>query len=55
MQSKLAGKKSIFDMDLVIVPLHLDVHWCVAVINMKDKVIEFYDSLNGDPRDIFEV
>ena len=29
------------------VPVHLDVHWCLAVINLKEKTVKFFDSLPG--------
>jgi len=29
------------------VPIHLKIHWCLAVINVKEKRFEYYDSLGG--------
>jgi len=38
----------IFALDYVIIPIHMNEnHWCLAVINMKDKRIEYYDSMGG--------
>ncbi|KAI8911836.1 hypothetical protein EDD86DRAFT_264628 [Gorgonomyces haynaldii] len=37
----------IFTYDYVIVPVHLGNHWVCAVMNIKDKRIEYMDSLLG--------
>ena len=28
-----------------MVPVHLRMHWCVAVIDFRDKTIRYYDSM----------
>ncbi|KAH3692800.1 sentrin-specific protease 1-like [Dreissena polymorpha] len=33
--------------DYIIVPVHLGMHWCLAVINFKKKEIQYYDSMGG--------
>ncbi|KAJ2747298.1 SUMO1 sentrin specific peptidase 1 [Coemansia sp. BCRC 34301] len=38
----------LFEMDLVIVPVHLGVHWCCAVIDFRAKTVVYYDALLGD-------
>lgn len=43
------AKVDIFSLDKIIVPVHLGNHWCLAVINMVLKRIEYYDSLLGYP------
>jgi len=40
-------KLSIFALDKLIFPVHLSNHWCLAVINFRDKRFEYYDSLHG--------
>jgi Ulp1 family protease len=40
----------VFAMDRVIFPIHLGSHWCLAVINFKEKKFEYYDSL-GSPNE----
>nr|KAJ3423016.1 hypothetical protein HK105_004191 [Polyrhizophydium stewartii] len=40
-------KVDLFEKDLVIVPVHLGAHWTCAVINLKQKRFEYYDSLHG--------
>ena len=40
----------VFSFDKILIPIHLGLHWCFAVINNRDKRFEYYDSLNGrDP------
>ncbi|KAJ2897200.1 SUMO1 sentrin specific peptidase 1 [Coemansia aciculifera] len=38
----------LFEMDLVIVPVHLGVHWCCAVVDFRAKTVFYYDALLGD-------
>ncbi|KAJ2239544.1 SUMO1 sentrin specific peptidase 1, partial [Coemansia sp. RSA 475] len=38
----------LFEHDMVIVPVHLGVHWCCAVIDFRAKSIVYYDALLGD-------
>jgi len=40
-------KVDIFAMDLVLVPVHLGMHWCLAAIDFNQKCISYYDSLKG--------
>lgn len=42
-------KVDIFACDIIPVPVHVsNVHWCMAIINMKEKTIKYYDSM-GSP------
>ncbi|XP_023708266.1 sentrin-specific protease 1 isoform X1 [Cryptotermes secundus] len=41
-------KVDIFSYDLIIVPVHLGVHWCMAAIDFRKKTIKYYDSM-GSP------
>ena len=48
-------KMDIFSYDIIFVPVHLISkakngrdHWCLAVINLKEKSINFYDSMSSD-------
>lgn len=42
-------KVDVFSFDLLPVPVHVgNIHWCMAIIRMKDKVIQYYDSM-GNP------
>ncbi|GMT18896.1 hypothetical protein PFISCL1PPCAC_10193, partial [Pristionchus fissidentatus] len=40
-------KVDIFSYDILLVPVHLSVHWTMAVVDVKEKSIHFYDSLLG--------
>lgn len=55
MQSGHAGvrrwtrKVDIFSFDVIPVPVHVgQVHWCMAIIHLRDKTIRYYDSM-GSP------
>ena len=40
------GAETIFDCDAIYIPCHVgEVHWTLGVLNLKDKQIEYYDSL----------
>nr|XP_032296271.1 uncharacterized protein LOC6631915 [Drosophila virilis] len=42
-------KVDIFSKDIIPVPVHVsNVHWCMAIIHMKNKTIRYYDSM-GKP------
>ncbi|XP_033104112.1 sentrin-specific protease 1-like [Anneissia japonica] len=44
-------KVDIFSKNLILVPVHLGVHWCLAVIDMRNKTITYYDSMgNANPK-----
>lgn len=40
-------KVDIFAKDLVVVPVHLDIHWCMSIIDFREKSIVYYDSMGG--------
>ena len=40
-------KVDIFSMDLVLLPVHLGIHWCLAVIDFRKCCISYYDSMKG--------
>ena len=37
----------IFSYDLLIFPIHLGIHWCLAAADLRHKTIRYYDSLGG--------
>merc|ERR1712059_59836 len=37
----------IFRFDLVLVPIHLEMHWCIAVIDFRSSGVFYYDPLGG--------
>ncbi|XP_021913096.1 sentrin-specific protease 1-like isoform X2 [Zootermopsis nevadensis] len=40
-------KVDIFSYNLVIVPVHLGVHWCLAAVDFRNKTIKYYDSMGS--------
>lgn len=38
----------LFSYDLICVPVHLGMHWCMAIIDFRDRSIRYYDSM-GSP------
>lgn len=41
-------KIDLFSHDMIIIPVHLQMHWCLAVIDLAKKEIRYYDSMGGD-------
>ncbi|XP_059920844.1 sentrin-specific protease 1 isoform X1 [Gadus macrocephalus] len=41
-------KMDIFAADILLVPVHLGVHWCLSVVDFRKKVIMYYDSMGGN-------
>ncbi|EFJ20326.1 hypothetical protein SELMODRAFT_108622, partial [Selaginella moellendorffii] len=46
---------SLLDCDKIFVPIHKDIHWCLAIINIRDQKFEYLDSLSGIDEDVLEV
>lgn len=40
-------KSDIFSCDMILIPIHLGIHWCCAEINIKERTIFYYDSLHN--------
>ncbi|KAL7144457.1 hypothetical protein ABFS83_07G013400 [Erythranthe nasuta] len=38
---------SLLECDKIFVPIHKEVHWCLAVINKRDHKFQYLDSLKG--------
>lgn len=38
---------ALIDCEKIFVPIHQEIHWCLAVINKKDKRFQYLDSLGG--------
>ncbi|CAL7948787.1 unnamed protein product [Xylocopa violacea] len=41
-------KIDIFAQDLIVIPVHLGIHWCMSIIDFRDKSIRYYDSMGGN-------
>lgn len=39
----------------IFVPIHKDIHWCLAVINVQEKKLLYLDSLKGCDRDALRI
>lgn len=46
---------SLIDCDKIFVPIHKEVHWCLAIINKKDKKFQYLDSLKGNDARVLDV
>lgn len=44
-------KVDLFSYDLILIPVHLGMHWCLAVIDIENKGVFYYDSMGGNNRD----
>ncbi|XP_014662208.1 PREDICTED: sentrin-specific protease 1-like [Priapulus caudatus] len=45
--SRWTRKVDIFSHDLMVVPIHLGIHWCLSVVDFREKSIKYYDSMQG--------
>jgi len=41
-------KVDLFSYDIVLIPVHLGMHWCLATIDVKKKSVNYYDSMGGN-------
>lgn len=48
-------KIDVFSKDILIIPVHLNIHWCCAIVNFKLKRFEYYDSMHGRNVRVFEL
>ncbi|XP_037906163.1 sentrin-specific protease 1-like [Hermetia illucens] len=53
--SRWTRKIDIFSNDFILVPVHVNqVHWCIAIINPKDKIMNYYDPMGNPNSKILE-
>ncbi|PRP87368.1 SUMO-specific protease U1p1 [Planoprotostelium fungivorum] len=50
---KWTRKFDIFERDKIVIPIHLGVHWCLAVVNIREKRFEYYDSMDNPSGSLF--
>lgn len=43
------------DCDKIFVPIHKEIHWCLAIIDMKAKKFQYLDSLRGSDAHVLDV
>ncbi|XP_035787563.1 sentrin-specific protease 2-like [Anopheles albimanus] len=49
-------KVDLFSYDIIVVPVHVnEVHWCMAIIDLRRKAIEYYDSLGAPNNPVLEM
>ncbi|KAL2104266.1 hypothetical protein ACEWY4_001134 [Coilia grayii] len=48
-------KVDLFSHDILLVPVHLGVHWCLSVIDFRKKTIWYLDSMGGSDHDACRV
>ncbi|KAL1548454.1 Ulp1 peptidase [Salvia divinorum] len=46
---------SLLECDKIFVPIHKEIHWCLAVINKKDEKFQYLDSLGGHDYQVLNV
>ncbi|KAH7844628.1 hypothetical protein Vadar_030093 [Vaccinium darrowii] len=46
---------SLRECDKIFVPIHKEIHWCLAVINVKDQKFQYLDSLGGFDTHVLKV
>ncbi|KAK1408652.1 hypothetical protein QVD17_40618 [Tagetes erecta] len=46
---------SLLECDKIFVPVHKEIHWCLAVINKKEEKFQYLDSLGGIDRQVMRV
>ncbi|KAJ4968828.1 hypothetical protein NE237_015529 [Protea cynaroides] len=46
---------SLVECDKIFVPIHKEIHWCLAVINKKDEKFQYLDSLKGIDSKVLKV
>lgn len=44
-------KTDIFSKDILLIPVHLGVHWCLSVVDFRKKEIMYFDSMGGNNND----
>ncbi|KAI3864572.1 hypothetical protein MKX03_017029 [Papaver bracteatum] len=44
----------LLECDKIFVPIHRNLHWCLAVINKKDQKFQYFDSLKGIDYQVLE-
>ncbi|XP_048428280.1 ubiquitin-like-specific protease ESD4 [Pyrus x bretschneideri] len=45
----------LIDCDKIFVPIHKEIHWCLAVINKVDQKLQYLDSLKGRDTQVMRI
>ncbi|KAK9077821.1 hypothetical protein SSX86_006159 [Deinandra increscens subsp. villosa] len=46
---------SLLECDKIFVPIHKEIHWCLAVINKKEEKFQYLDSLRGADKKVLRM
>lgn len=46
---------SLLECDKIFIPVHKEIHWCLAVINKKEEKFQYLDSLGGVDKQVMRV
>ncbi|XP_037076518.1 sentrin-specific protease 1-like isoform X2 [Pollicipes pollicipes] len=41
-------KVDVFAYDLLLIPVHLGMHWCLACVDQRKKTVRYFDSMSGN-------
>lgn len=47
------NKVDVFSFDIVLVPVHETIHWSIAIINLKNKTVEYYNPMGSTENLVF--
>ena len=42
------GQVDLFSHNIILIPVHLSIHWCLAVIDFERREVNYYDSQGGN-------
>lgn len=45
--NRWTSKIDLFFYDLLVIPIHLEIHWTLIVVDFRKKTIEYFDSFNS--------
>ncbi|MCO5591777.1 hypothetical protein L7F22_045769 [Adiantum nelumboides] len=45
---------SLLECDKIFIPIHQEIHWCLAVINLREKKLQYLDSLKGQDLNVLQ-
>lgn len=48
-------KAKVFEMDRLLIPIHLGNHWCMGGIDFATKTVLYFDSLLGSSHKFYQV
>lgn len=45
----------IFSKDVILVPVHLGMHWCMCIIDFQNKAVKYFDSMGGRNQNCLDI